>query len=446
MATRFRLNRIPWDVVRWLDRHIRPEDRWAALRFALLRLLIGTLTLLSMSQVLVASECDSATRISYRLGPKVDVDKLYPIIATPYMSDHDYSMAVATSIESYLRDSLTRDQISFCSLKVTPAGLDGYQVSFRSSDPKADSYGKNQISWLEISKLGLKGALDCQKDKSCWEPTGQNLNCSGPWQFYLPLGLPMVSQKIVMLLHYPPYKAMQQSDYLNNATLDRWQRLLETVGVPNKDWMLFATIVDIFPIAAPGSGEGGCFPPTSARKFFGDKGSGYIPAMLNALVAPTTPNTHHTIPVIVFGGEATGYWNDNYPDAPTGVLDAGSVSLDRNLPERKTPYMGANHPIAAVYAKCTDSHSPTIETMVKQDLTTACFAKAMAATPDAEPVAVEATCKESYFSAARSVDSASQICVTAVIDKSPLSAPWTTSQARAWCDSHNNRPCPLPKY
>ena len=446
MATRFRLHGTLRDFVRWLAPTIRANDRPQALRFTLLRLAIGMLALLAMSQVLVASECDSATRISYRLGPKSDVDKLYPIIATPYMSDYDYSMAVATSIESYLRNSLMRDQISFCSLSVTPAGLDGYQVSFRSSDPKADSYGKNQITWLKNSKLGLKGAVACQKDRSCWQPTGQDLACSGPWQFYLPLGLPMVSQKMVMLLHYPPYVAMQQSDYLNNATLNRWQRLLVTVGVPKKDWMLFATIVDIFPIAAPGSGESGCFPPTSARKFFGDRGSGYIPAMLNALVAPTTRNTHNTVPVIVFGAEARGYWNDNYPDAPIGVLDAGSVSLDEKLPEIKTPYMGANHPIGAVYANCSDSHSPTVETIVKQDLTTACFAKAMAATPDAGPVAVEATCKASYFSAAPSVDSASQICVTAVIDKSPVSAPWTPSQARNWCDSHNNRPCPLPNY
>ena len=106
MATRFRLHRTPRDFVRWLAATIRANDRSRALRFTLLRLAIGMLALLAMSQVLVASECDSATRISYRLGPKFDVDKLYPIIATPYMSDYDYSMAVATSIESYLRDSL----------------------------------------------------------------------------------------------------------------------------------------------------------------------------------------------------------------------------------------------------------------------------------------------------------------------------------------------------
>jgi hypothetical protein len=439
MATRFRLNRIPRDFVRWVAPSIRANNRSATLRFTLLRLAIGMLALLGMPELLAASECDSAPLISYRLGPRVDVDKLYPVIKTEYMSEYDYSMAVATSIQFYLDNSLARDEINHCKLSVTPAGDAGYDVSFRSPNPKANSYGNTQISWLANSKLGLKGVQDCQKDRSCWEPT--QASCPGPWQFYLPLGLPMVSQKMVMLLHYPPYVAMQQSDYLNNATLNRWQRLLETVGVPKKDWTLFATIVDIFPIAAPGSGETGCFPATSARRFFGDKGSGYIPAMLNALVAPTTPNTHNTVPVIIFGTEAREYWKDNYPDAPADVLDAGSVSLDGKLPERKTAYMGANHPIGAVYQKC-----PKLKTSVKQDLATACFAKAMATTPDADPVAVAAACKESYFSAAPSVEAASQICITAVIDKSPQFASWTTSQAKNWCDSNNNNPCPLPHY
>jgi hypothetical protein len=224
---------------------------------------------------------------------------------------------------------------------------------------------------------------------------------------------------------------------------------LETVGVLKKDLALFATIVDIFPIAAPGSGESGCFPPTSARKFFGDKGSGYIPAMLNALVAPTTPLTHNTVPVIIFGTEAKEYWNDNYPDAPTDVLKAGSVSLDGNLPERKTPYMGANHPSAAFHQECPKLENMAkedLKKMVKEDLATACFAKAMASMPDADPVAVAAACRESYFSAAPSVESASQICITAVIDKSPPFASWTASQAKDWCDSKNNNPCPLPHY
>jgi hypothetical protein len=407
------------------------------------------------------------------------------------MSDYDYSMAIAASIQFYLFESLQRDQIRIiygpptCAPRVTPAGDAGYKVSFYSPDPRASAYGSTHISWLKNGREGLNGVLNCQGDKACWEPTGKTdlsgavMTCLGPWQFYLPLGLPMVSQKMVMLLHYPPYVSMQQSDYLNNATLNRWRRLLETVGVASDKWTLYTAIVDAFPIAAPGSGQTGCFPATTATKFFGN----YIQTMLNALVTataePANPDTNEaipTVPVIIYGGEARGVWNSMYPNAQTDVLKAGNVMLDGKAPVKMTPYIGANHPIAAVYQDC--STEPTIVTMAKQDLTTACFVKTMAAAPNADPVAVAAACKDAYFSSAPDHEHAAQICVTAVMDKSPrfVAAACTESYfssapeaelasqicinadvalknkwvdfgvdkptAQAWCEAHNNAPCP----
>ena len=390
------------------------------------------------------SSCSSSPYVNYVLD--AGVNDLFPVIKTAAMSDYDYSMAVAASIQFYLQNSITRDQLNACYLKVTPVGgAGGYNVQFRSSDPRAASYGPTQIAWLKNGRLGLQGVQNCQKDASCWEPQGTGLACVGPWQFYLPLGLPMVAQKMVMLLHYPPYTAMQQSDYLNNATLNRWQRLLVTVGVPSSDWTLYTTTVDIFPIAAPGSGQSGCFTTASASNFFGGtgSGSGYIPAMLGALTVAPPVASGNTVPVIIYGSEAIGYWNATYPGAQTAVNKAGSVKLSAAATQ-VTPYMGSNHPIAAVYQTCTST--PGIETMVKQDLTTACFARSMAATPAADPVAVAAACQGNYFAAKPAPDYASQICVTAVVDKSPQFAQWSTAQAKAWCDAHNNTPCPLPDY
>ncbi|MBI2305905.1 MAG: hypothetical protein HYU78_01250 [Rhodocyclales bacterium] len=386
--------------------------------------------------------CGDAPYVNWLLDP--GVDDLFPVIRTASMSDYDASMAVAASIQFYLQNSITRDQLNACYLKVTPVGgAGGYNVQVRSSDPRAASYGPTQIAWLKNGRLGLQGVQNCQKDSTCWEPKGSGLACVGPWQFYLPLGLPMISQKMVMLLHYPPYTAMQQSDYLNNATLNRWQRLLVTVGVPASDWTLYTTTVDIFPIAAPGSGQSGCFPTASATNYFGSAGSGYIPTMLGALTVTPPAGAGNTVPVIIYGAEAIGYWNATYPAAPVAVNKAGSTKLSAAATQT-TPYMGANHPIAAVYQTCTST--PGIETMAKQDLTTACFAQSMAATPAADPVSVAATCKGNYFAATPAPAYASQICVTAVIDKSPQFAQWTTAQAKAWCDAHNNSPCPLPDY
>lgn len=400
-----------------------------------------------------ATACDARPLIEYRLGPKSQIDQLYPVIRTASMSAYDSSMAMAANIQLYLQSSLVRDQITdACRLAVTPDRSKGYKVSFRSAHPKAAGYGATQQAWLERGKLALNGIVSCQnsKDKSCWEPTGATADgkprtCSGPWQFYLPLGLPMVSQRMVMLLHYPPYSAMQQSDYLNNATLHRWQRLLETVGVATSDWPLYTTTVDVMPVAAPGSGETGCFPTTSSTNYFGSRGSGYIPTMLNALIAPPAAAmpTNTTLPVIVFGGEAIGYWNAAYPNTPTGVLKAGSASLDPKQPAKKTPFMGANHPIAAVYQTCKPAPGqPGIVTMVGQDLTTACFAKAMAASPAADPAAIQATCQGNYMSANPAPEFAAQVCVTAAIDLSPQFANWSTAQAKAWCEKNNNKVCP----
>ncbi|MES2951149.1 MAG: hypothetical protein V4858_21640 [Pseudomonadota bacterium] len=396
-----------------------------------------------------APPCDGKPQISYTLGSQAEINKLYPVIQTASESAYDRSMAVASSIQLYLLNSLHRDQITdACSLKVTPLGVKGYQVSFYSSHPNAAAYGATQSAWLQRAALGLKGVKACQgsKDAACWEPKGANLTCSGPWQFYLPLGLPMQSQKMVMLLHYPPYSALQQSDYLNNATLNRWQRLLTTVGVAPAEWTLYTTTVDIFPIAAPGSGETGCFPTANAVRYFGAKGSAYIPTMLGALVNPAAgdlPSTS-TRPVIVFGAEAIGYWNAAYPKTPTAVLKAGSVNLSPATPQKMTSFMGANHPIAAVYQSC--SSKPGITTMAGQDLATACFAKAMGDKPDADPVAVGAACQSAYDKPKPDSDQAVQLCTTAVIDKSPQFAQWSKPQALAWCAQHNNQVCPLPDY
>lgn len=395
-----------------------------------------------------SAPCGGKPLIEYTLGPKSEVDTLYPAIRSAAMSDYDNAMAVAASIQFYLQDSLSRDRIyDACALTIRPSGSDGYKVSFYSANPVATQYGATQKKWLENGKLALQGVQACQgaKDQSCWQPHGAGQSCAGPWQFYLPLGLPMVAQKMVMLLHYPPYTAMQQSDYLNNATLHRWQRLLGSVGVPANDWTLYTTTVDIFPVAAPGSGESGCFTTNNAVTYFGAPGSTYIPTMLQALVAPSASvKGSQTLPVIVFGGEATGYWNASYPDHPTGVLKAGKVALNTQTPELMTPFSGANHPIAAVYQSCESK--PGIVTMVGQDLATACFAKTMGDTPNADPVAVQAACASAYLSATPAPAQARQICANALIDKSPQFFPWGAAQAKAWCAQHNNQVCPLPDY
>jgi hypothetical protein len=84
--------------------------------------------------------------------------------------------------------------------------------------------------------------------------------------------------------------------------------------------------------------------------------------------------------------------------------------------------------------------------MAAQDLATACFAKTLGDKPDADPVAAGASCKSAYENPKPETDQAAQLCVTAVLDKSPQFAPWSKVQAQAWCVQHSNQVCPLPNY
>ncbi|WP_371323674.1 hypothetical protein VX159_14950 [Dechloromonas sp. ZY10] len=407
----------------------RSASRW------LFPLLLSLAVLLPNAAI---AKCEDWPQYSYILE---DIDELYPAINSAAMNDADRRAAVAASVQFYLQSSLARDQIAYCELSVKPdSKISRYSVSFRSSAAAAAQYPVAHPQWLSNGRLGLQGVRSCQLDAACWQPTGGQLQCAAPWQFYLPLGLPIVQQKLLMLLHYPPYVSMQQSDYLNNATLNRWQRLLTTVGVANADTALYSTIVDIFPIAAPGSGESGCFSTASAVQYFSSQGAGYVPGMLSGLALAV--DTVTTLPVMVFGAEALGYWRAAYPAAPIGVNQAGATALAAG--GLQTPYAGANHPIAAVYQTC--SSTPGLIKMEQQDLASACFAKSMAATPGAVPAQVAEQCNGQYLSSAPSVEVANQVCAMAVVDKSPQLAPWSVAKARAWCAANQNQACPLPDY
>lgn len=385
----------------------------------------------------------------YILGSKIYINQLYPTVASTAVSPpapascKTSPMTITDSIQCYLEESLQRDNIGYSFIRVFEWS-DNYVVSLQSDDPRVGGYGAVQTAWLKIANQALNGVKACQKDPNCWQKAGSTPppkckeSSSEPWTFYLPFGLPMMAQKMVMLLHYPPYSSMPQYDYLANATMARWQRMLTSVGVAQKDLPLYQTILDIFPVAAPGSNQSQCITAALAAQYFGSPTYNYITPMLSFLSDPASNGSKtSTLPVVIFSGEDITYWNNTYPNAKTGVLKPGRVKLSSGA-SKTTPFMGANHPIAAVYQTCTST--PGIVTMEHQDLTTACFAKKMAENPDADPVAVEAACAAQYSGDA-SPEAKELICINAKIDMSPYSKPWTWQQAKDWCAANNNNPC-----
>ncbi|MBY0242850.1 MAG: hypothetical protein K2X55_26410 [Burkholderiaceae bacterium] len=398
-----------------------------------------TLQAFPVAALMAAAAPASAAVVSYDLAPVSYIQQLYTMTTPASYASCKPSTTEAT-IACYLTESLKRDKIPFNSVNVVlnSAGS-AYTVSIDSADPRAAQYQAAQTTFLDQNHAGqaLNGVTACEADSSCWQVQPQDpKGCPGPWQFWLPLGLPMVSQKAVMMLHYPPYTSFQAYDYLNNATLNRWERLLTSVGVPADQVNLYEAIVDVMPIAAPGSGETACLTPAMSETYFGNASANrnYIAPMLTLLAnPPVNAGKRGTAPVLVFGSEPRQVWASMNKLASFNVLDVGTVTLPGAT--KPTAYIGANHPIAAVYDTCTST--PNIVQMEIQDLTTACFAEAMSADPGADPIKVKNTCY-----ALQSLNQPA-ICINAMMDMSKKPY-WTWAQAKTWCDANNNNPCPPP--
>jgi hypothetical protein len=420
-------------------------------------MLIATVPQSSFAKKVSTSKPTSKLMVySYSIGEKSYIDSLFPTLpSSTDASCQPGSSSITTeqSIQCYLTESLKNDKIIASAVKVflvNSGGQQFYHVSFQSADPVAAKYSTVQPQWLSQTYAGqaLKGFQACQSDPvNCWKPQAStSKTCPAPWEFYLPLGLPMVSQNMVMLLHYPPYVSMQQYDYLQNNTLDRWERLFADVnGTIPANVSLYENILDINPIAAPGSGESSCLTTTMAENYFDNADKGlYISPMLNFLSdPPTNPSATNTRPVIAFGSEARTFLQQKYNLPSVNVMQAGTLKLSGDA-TKGTPYLGANHPIAAVYQTCTSN--PGIVAMEQQDLATSCFATTMANSPNADPVATTANCLSS-FTTNPSITNQTLICINAHIDMGGLNhdtgkpaVSW--SEAQTWCNDHNQNPCP----
>jgi len=398
---------------------------------------------------------------TFKLGEKSLVNALYPTPGT-----NGYPNSTAEIIKKFLNMSLENDGITFNTTNVSLVNIGSstyYQIKIDSDDSKAADYKVMMppIFQENIGGQALNGVNACKEmGQVCWNPlrgfgTGKN---ESQWDIFMPLGLPLVSQKMIMLLHYPPYVSLEDHDYLKNNTMYRWERMLESVGVPKTEIRLYESIVDINPIAAPGSGQSAFLPIMMATNYFDypQANREYIgPMMAHMIDPPANKSATNTLPIIIFGGEAIGFWRLKYRDQlpldykgfpEFGVLQYGSLKVS-STSAKKTAYMGANHPIAAVYQKCDTS--PGILEMEKQDLTTACFTQKLANDPAMDPETAQNACYEQWMKPKAGSAEEATICANAIIDMSNYnSCNW--EQATTWCQANNNAVCttgptPIPE-
>lgn len=323
-------------------------------------------------------------------------------------------------IGHYTASSLKQDGIDITTENPTVTKIKGtqtYRVSFTAKpgfEAAAREFARVHSTVLDANHAGqgINGAAACQATPGAWNPmSGFPVNPSDgqcQWRFFLPLGMPIVNHKAVTVLHYPPYVAMQHADYLKNVTLERWQRLLGCVGIAEPQ--LYYNILDVNPIAAPGSGQSeypnDYFPVMLSSVFFDNETTNcnYIRSMLELMLNPARNDANpYTLPLLVGGSplydpQAPAWFRVRYKDQmrkdKDGIplADVGQCGLVKINPNSKklTPYMIANHMIAAgVTGRCTSDPSqiPDIRKYTAQDLVAASFLKQYADTPSIKPEA-----------------------------------------------------------
>ena len=409
--------------------------------------------------------------ISYALpGDQAYQERLYP--DPKLLNDNLNLKTYEEVIKHFTGMSLSEDGIGIKdgSLSVVKGG-GGYTVSF---DPEpgtlaaAEQFAAMHCKILDEKHFGLalKGADACEKT-AAWNPmagypvayhSGESI-----WLPCMPLGMPMVNHRAVTLLHYPPLVALKAADYLNNNTLRRWERLLKRIGVANEK--LYHSILDVNPIAAPGSGESeypnDFFPINLTSLFFDNEREGlnYVRSMLELMLdPPNNASSPQTLPLLVGGSplydpQAPGWFRTRYKDqlpkdprtgSPTvNVLQAGLIRI---RPDSKpTPYMIANHMIAAsVTGRWTNDPAklPDIRLYEAQDLVAATFLKLCAEACDAGEAidpqeAKKAACRQWFGSDEPSgpfnpsPDARITICALALMD--------------LWTDESKGYP-PIPSY
>jgi hypothetical protein len=330
----------------------------------------------------------------------------------PDPSDLDEKTRKALKLDTYeavighfTASSLAEDGIEIRqgSLGVTKGpNSAGYAVSFEplpGFEAEAAQFAAMHVAMLDERHAGLALAgADACKSTPAWNPmAGYPVNKhdgQSQWLPCLPLGMPIANHRAVTLLHYPPIVALRTADYLNNMTLRRWAQLLRCAGVDRPQ--LYHAIVDANPIAAPGSGESeypnDYFPISLTSQFFDDERRGltYVTSMLDLMLnPPSNAASHYTLPLLVCGSpdydpQAPGWVRVRYKNqlpvdangTPSAdVLQAGFIKVNPDS-AKKTPYMIANHMIAAgVQGSCTDDPSkiPDIRKFEAQDLVAATF-------------------------------------------------------------------------
>ena len=363
----------------------------------------------------------------YVLGSVKDLEQLYPAprYADKVLKFRHYSDV----IRHYTSNSLHADGIpGIEQIDVTRKG-GKYHVHLDGSTPKKQlkTFGERhaKIFSKKYAVKAIKG-MELLKKLKVWNPMKNYHVNSNPndgtskWTLFPPLGLNVMGQKGLLLLHYPPWAVLQLGTFDNAITMNRWEQVLICAGIPKSDVNYFKTFIDVNPIAAPGSGESeyenDYFPIMMASGFFdGPRDRDYIKSMLELYLSPPglPKKSKYTLPLLICGSplydpQAPAWFRVAYTDIlpkdkneipQVEVMQVGKFKV-RPDSAKETPYLIGNHMIAAgVTGRCTDDPTkiPNILVYEAQDLVAATFLKLYVDNPDIEPEEAKAKACQRWF-------------------------------------------------
>lgn len=379
-----------------------------------------------------------------------------------YTSKNYFPQTLEQSIRQFTATSLQRDGIAAQVDDVVVTNGKAL-VTLSSSDSaalkQAAGYVKMLPAFMDSAHAGLgwTGAQKCKGATGCWDPSPG----VSPWAFYLPLGLPLVNQKAVMLLNYPPSDALCSADYLSNFTMARWTQVLSRVGIV--DPLLYETIVDVHPIAAPGSGQS-TYIANTTQYFSSATPPNYDQALLDLLVYPAGRTGATTVPLQVAGSDALKVWATMIGSSSTPR--PGTVGTLIRTGKPAIPWVATNHPDVTTYQRCpgdakaakseapaapstaaTSTAAYTDDQLVQDevlDLQAACVLQTLAASPGTSPEAALAQCKTIWCAENNGTCRVEDVCIQARLDYDFTSEGHCNCEeaAKAFCKANVNQACP----
>lgn len=363
----------------------------------------------------------------YVFGAADRIEQLFPPpgLADKSLGFHDY----ADVIRHYTANSLKADGLLDIQ-KIEVSKVDGnYHILLENTGDQEvlKKFGERHtlIFSKDYAQKAIRG-MELLKELKVWNPmenyhvNGSATDGTSKWHLFPSLGLNVMNQKGILLLHYPPWAIVQLGTFENAITFRRWEQLLICAGIENSQASLYKTFMEVSPIAAPGSGESeypnDYFPIMMASGFFdGGPDRDYIKSMLELFLNPPgwPEECKYTLPLLICGSplydpQSPGWFRTAYTDIlpqdkngvpQVNVMQTGTFKVFPHS-KKETPYLISNHMIAAgVTGTCTKDPSqiPDIRQYEAQDMVSATFLKIYSDTPGISPQEAKAQACQRWF-------------------------------------------------